>query len=64
MPRIEEILGKLKENVFKIEQKQFEDMKNIILLGLTSENVDFEEEFENDWAQVSRKEIDFNRGFN
>ena len=63
MPRIEEILGKLKETVFNIEQKQFEDMKNIILLGLTSENVDFEEEFENDWAQVSRREIDFDRGF-
>ena len=62
MQRAEETLEKLKEVVFNIEEKRFEDLKNIVLLGITSENADLEEEFDNDWAQLSRKEVDFKRG--
>lgn len=62
MQRIDETLHSLKKNIEDIDEKKFEDMKNIILMGLTSESADIEEEFENDWAQISRKEVEFNRG--
>ena len=41
-------LHALKKNIENIDEKKFEDMKNIILMGLTSESTDLEEEFEND----------------
>lgn len=62
--RVEETITKLKEIIFKIDEKKFEDMKNIVLLGITSESIELEEEFDNDWVQLSRKEFEFNRGFN
>jgi secreted Zn-dependent insulinase-like peptidase len=60
--RVEENLVKMKEIVYSIDEKKFEDLKNIVLLGVTSESADFDEEFENDWVQLSRNELDFKRG--
>lgn len=60
--RVEEALTKIKDIVFNIDEKKFEDLKNIVLFGITSESVEFDEEFENDWVQLSRNELDFKRG--
>lgn len=61
--RLEEILENLKTTVQNIDEKKFEDIKNIILMGITLENNNFDEEFENDWTQISRQEKEFKRGF-
>lgn len=61
--RLEEILENLKTTVQNIDEKKFEDIKNIILMGITLENNHFDEEFENDWTQISRQEKEFKRGF-
>lgn len=60
--RVEEALTQIKDIVYKIDEKKFEDLKNIVLFGITSESVEFDEEFENDWVQMSRNELDFKRG--
>ena len=40
MQRVDETLHVLKKNIENIDEKKFENMKNIILMGLTSESAD------------------------
>ena len=40
MQRVDETLHVLKKNIENIDEKKFKDMKNIILMGLTSESAD------------------------
>ncbi len=60
---ISNLIPSLKKEIVELSEKKLEDLKNIVLLGISTGALNLEDDAENEWTRISRNEAEIDRGF-